>query len=65
MNTNPLYQKKYENFQKALNRQESDYVPNAMTNNGGGFFWGRKTAWDFVGDHMGYARAVTAFLDET
>ena len=35
METNRLFQEKYENFQKAVNRQEGSYVPTAMTNNGG------------------------------
>lgn len=62
---NPLYVKKYENFQKALNRQEGDYVPNAVANNGGGLFWSGKTVFDVAGNHSEYARTLTAFLDET
>lgn len=65
METNQLFAQKYENFQKAVNRQEGSYVPNAMTNNGGGFFWAGKTARDVAGDHHAYAKALTAFLDET
>lgn len=65
METNQLYAQKYENFQKAVNRQEGQWVPNAMTNNGGGFFWAGKTARDVAGDHHAYAKALTAFLDET
>ena len=65
METNKLYQQKYESVQKAVNRQEGQWVPNAMTNNGGGFFWAGKTARDVAGDHHAYAKALTAFLDET
>lgn len=65
METNKLFQEKYENFQKAVSRQEAAYVPNAMTNNGGGFFWGGKTAFDVAGDHEAYAKAISSFLDET
>ena len=39
MEANSLYQKKYDAFQKAVNRQEGPYVPTAITNNGGGLFW--------------------------
>lgn len=38
MEKNPLYHQKYDNFRKALSRQEGDYVPNAMANNGGFLF---------------------------
>lgn len=65
MEKNPLYHQKYDNFRKALARQEGDYVPNAMANNGGGLFWSGKTAFDVAGDPPAYARAMTSFLDET
>lgn len=58
------YQQKYENYQKALNRQEADYVPNLILNNGAGLFWSGKTAFDVAGDHLAYAKALTAFMDE-
>lgn len=63
METKQLYEKRLEVFQKALNRQEGDWVPTAMFNNGGGFFWGDKTAFDVEGDHMAYAAAMNSFLD--
>lgn len=59
METNKLYAEKYENFQKAMNRQETAYVPNAICNNGGGLFWSGKTAFDVAGDHHAYAQALT------
>lgn len=65
METNKLFAEKYENFQKAINRQEGAYVPNAMTNTGGGLFWSGKTAFDVAGNHHAYAQAITSFLDET
>lgn len=64
METNKLYTEKYENFQKAINRQEGAYVPTAMTNNGGGLFWSKTTAFEVAGNHEAYAKAITAFLDE-
>lgn len=64
METNQLYQLKNDAFQKAINRQEGPYVPNIMTNNGGGFFWAGKTAFDVAGDQAAYAEALTSFLDE-
>lgn len=64
MEASKSYAEKYENFQKAINRQEGSYVPNAMTNNGGGLFWDGKTARDVAGDHRAYAKALTSFLDE-
>jgi len=62
---NTLHAEKCENLKKALNRQEVSYVPNAMTNNGGGIFWAGKTARDVAGDHQAYAKAISSFLDET
>ena len=50
METNKLYQKKYDAFQKAVNRQEGPYVPTAITNNGGGLFWDGKTVFDVAGN---------------
>lgn len=64
METTQLYQQKYENYQKALNRQEAAYVPNLVTNTGGGLFWAGKTARDVAGDHLAYAKAMTSFMDE-
>ena len=64
MEANSLYQKKYDAFQKAVNRQEGPYVPTAITNNGGGLFWAGKTAFDVAGDPEAYAKAITSFLDE-
>ena len=64
MDTKQLYAKRFEVYQKALNRQEGDWMPTAMFNNGGGFFWGDKTAFDVEGDHMAYAKAMNGFLDE-
>lgn len=64
METNQLYDQKYENFQKAIHRQEGAYVPNAMTNNGGGLFYSGTTAFELAGNHQAYAKAITAFLDE-
>lgn len=64
METNTLYARKYENFQKAINRQEPDWVPNAISNAGGGFFWSGKTVFDVTGDHHAYAQALNSFMDE-
>ena len=64
MDTNALYAQKYDVFQKAVNRQEGAWVPLAMVNNGGGFFWSGKTARDVAGDQLAYARELTKFLDE-
>jgi len=64
MENNNLYAQKFENFQKAINRQEADWVPNAVMNNGGSLFWAGKTAFDVAGNHQAYAEAITAFLDE-
>lgn len=64
METNNLYALKFENFQKAINRQEPDWVPSAITNNGGGLLYSGKTAFDVAGDHQAYAEALTSFLDE-
>lgn len=59
MDTKELYESKYANFQKAVNRQEGAYVPTTITNNGGGFFWAGKTILDVHGDQMAYAEAIT------
>lgn len=64
METNTLYAQKFENVQKAINRQEGAWVPSAMTNNGGGLFWAGKTARDVAGNQHAYAKALTSFLDE-
>lgn len=64
METNTLYTQKYENFQKAINRQEGAYVPNTICNNGGGLFWAGTTPFEVAGNHHAYAKALTAFLDE-
>lgn len=64
METNNLYQKKYDAFQKAVNRQEGSYVPTAIINNGGGLFWAGKTAFDVAGNPEAFAKAITSFLDE-
>lgn len=64
MDTKQLYAKKLEVFQKSMNRQEGDWMPITMFNNGGGFFWSGKTAYDLEGDHVAYAKALNAFLDE-
>lgn len=62
METNKLYAEKFDNFQKAINRQEGSAVPNAINNNGGGFFWSGKTVFDVAGDHLAYAQAMTSFM---
>lgn len=64
METSTLFAQKYENYQKAINRQEGAYVPNAINNNGGGVFWSGKTVYDVAGNHPAYAQAMTSFLDE-
>ena len=64
MDPKQLYEKKMEVFQKAMKREEGDWTPSAMFNNGGGFFYGGKTAYDYENDHAGYARALNSFLDE-
>ncbi len=63
METNNLFAQKFANYQKAINRQEPDWVPNAI-NNGGGMFWVGKTVFDVAGNHQAYAEAITSFLDE-
>jgi len=64
MDTKQLYDKRLDVFQKSMNREESDWMPTAMFNNGGGFFYGGKTAYDYENDHEGYARALNSFLEE-
>lgn len=64
MEMTQLYQKKYENYQKAMNRQEPDHVPNVVSNAGGGMFYAGKTIFDVIGDQAAYARALTSFMDE-
>jgi len=64
MDTNTLYAQKYDSIQKAVNRQEGAWVPNAMTNNGGGFFWSGTTAFEVAGNQQAYAEKLTSFLDE-
>lgn len=64
METNKLFELKYGNYQKALNRQEGAYVPNAASNSCGTLFWAGKTVWDLEGDRQGYAEAVTKVFDE-
>lgn len=64
MEANKLHEMKYDSIQKALTRQEGAYVPNLIFNNGGGFFWTGKTAFDYEGDRLGHAKALSAFLDE-
>jgi len=64
MDTKQLYAKRLEVFQKTLNRQEGDWVPAAMGNSGGGFFYGDKTAFDVEGDFLAHAKALNCFLDD-
>lgn len=64
MDVKNLYEKRMDIYQKALNRQEGDWMPTSMLNNGGGFFYGDKTAYDVEGDHAAYAAALNGFLDE-
>lgn len=63
MDTKQLYQQKYENYQKALNRQEAAYVPNGILDTGG-LFWAGKTAFDVAGNHAEYAKALISYMDE-
>ncbi len=64
METNTLFTQKFENFQKAINRQEGAYVPNAINNNGGGMSWSGKSVFDLAGKHLEYAQAMTSFMAE-
>lgn len=64
MSVSELYQSKYENFQKAMNRQEGAYIPNILMSNGGPVFWTGKTVFDVIGDPATYADAMTAVLSE-
>lgn len=64
METNKLYDTKRESIRQALSREEGAYVPNLIINNGGGFFWAGKTAFDVQGDHLAYAKAVTSFMEQ-
>lgn len=64
METKELYESKLANFRKAVNREEGAYVPTAIINNGGGFFWAGKTSLDFKNDREGYAEAVTKFIEK-
>lgn len=64
METNTLFTQKFENFQKAINRQETAWVPTAMNDCGGGMFWSGKTVFDVAGNHLEYAKAITSYLDE-
>ncbi len=64
MTPSELKECRYSNYLKAINRQEGDWMPTAMFNNGGGFFYGDKTPFDVEGDHMAYAAALNGFLDE-
>ena len=64
MDAKQLYAQRLEVFQKAMNREEPDWMPTAMFNNGGGFFYGGKTPFDFEGDNEGYARALNIFLEK-
>lgn len=64
METNKLYAQKFENYRKAINRQEADYVPNAIVNAGASMFWAGKTVFDVVGNPPAYAQAMTSFLNE-
>ena len=64
METNTLFTQKFENFQKAINRQEAAWVPNAVNDCGGGMFWSGKTVFDVAGNHLEYAKTITSYLDE-
>lgn len=60
-----LYEQKYGNFMKAVNRQEGAYVPNVSCNNGGGFFWKGNNILNVPeGDRKAYAEILTKVLDE-
>ncbi len=63
MTPSELKEYKYANYLKVINRQEGDWMPTAMFNNGGGFFYGDKTPFDVEGDHVAYAAAMNDFLD--
>lgn len=64
MSVSELYTSKFENLQKALNRQEGAYVPNMINNNAATINWVGKKAVDVVHDPKAYAEAITAVFDE-
>lgn len=64
MENNELFQMKNKNFIKALNREETDYVPNVMSSSGGTIFWTGKTVYDVMHDPVLYAQALTDVLGE-
>ncbi|MBQ7737338.1 MAG: hypothetical protein IJT62_05825 [Oscillospiraceae bacterium] len=64
MDPKELYAKKLEVFQKTLAREEADWVPSTILNAGGSLYYVGKNVYDFIGDHAGEAKAITAFLDE-
>lgn len=64
MENNELFQLKNQNFMKALNREETEFVPNIMSSSGGTIFWSGKTIYDVMHDPVLYAQALTAVLDE-
>lgn len=61
---NELLELRRSNYLKVINREEGDWMPTAISNSGGGFFYGDKTPFDVEGDHMAYAAALNDFLAE-
>ncbi len=64
MENNELFAMKSENFRKALNREEPDFLPTVMSSSGGTIFWSGKTVYDVVHDPMAYAEALTDVLKD-
>ncbi len=65
MPENELLTQKFENFQKAISRQEGAYVPNAINAGTGGpmGYAGVRTI-DVLDDAAAYARGMTAIYDD-
>ncbi len=64
MENNELFAMKSENFRKALNREETNFIPTVMSSSGGTIFWTGKTVYDMVHDPMAYAEALTDVLKD-
>lgn len=64
METNKLLESKQTNFQKALSRQEPDYVPNMLYNGTASIAWEGKRTVDLMQDPQGYVEALTGVLDD-
>lgn len=64
MGNTELLEQKRANVQKALNREEGDYVPNIMASGSATVAYAGKTLRDVLEDPQAYAQALTAIYDE-